>query len=49
MTVIYVADGTLVAEPANPFQEFDHQVWLGGTAPGEPVGGPANPLLFTRR
>lgn len=45
MTVIYVADGARVAEPASPAQEFDRQLWLGGAAPGEPVGGDLNPRL----
>jgi ectoine hydroxylase-related dioxygenase (phytanoyl-CoA dioxygenase family) len=45
MTVIYVADGTEVAPPASPFQEFDRLVWLGGAEPGTAVGGEANPRL----
>jgi ectoine hydroxylase-related dioxygenase (phytanoyl-CoA dioxygenase family) len=48
MTVIYVADGIRVSEPANPFQEFDRRVWLGGTRPGEPVAGELNPLVWSR-
>jgi ectoine hydroxylase-related dioxygenase (phytanoyl-CoA dioxygenase family) len=48
MTVIYVADGVLVAPPENPYQEFDRQVWLEGTQPGRPVGtgSSINPRLF---
>ena len=46
MTVIYVADPMVVARPRNPFQEFDRQVWLGGTAPGERVGSDGNPRLW---
>lgn len=45
MTVIYLADGIVVAEPANPFQDFDRQVWLDGTAPGEQAGGRLNPVI----
>lgn len=45
MTVIYVADGARVAEPSSPAQEFDRQLWLGGTVPGEPVDGELNPRL----
>jgi ectoine hydroxylase-related dioxygenase (phytanoyl-CoA dioxygenase family) len=47
MTVIYVADGAVVEAPANPYQEFDRQVWLDGTEPGELVGtsGALNPRL----
>jgi ectoine hydroxylase-related dioxygenase (phytanoyl-CoA dioxygenase family) len=38
MTVIYVADPMVVARPANPFQEFDRQVWLDATPVGSTVG-----------
>jgi ectoine hydroxylase-related dioxygenase (phytanoyl-CoA dioxygenase family) len=46
MTVIYVADGTRVATPANPFQELDRRLWLDDTPPGQVVGGPLNPLIW---
>lgn len=46
MTVIYVADGTHVTQPQNPYQEFDRQLWLGGVAPGELVDSPINPILW---
>jgi hypothetical protein len=48
MTIIYVADGAVVSEPANPFQEFDRQVWLDGTEPGRVVGTDSalNPRLW---
>ena len=45
MTVIYVADGACIAPPANPAQEFDRQIWLGGRAPGLRVDGGGNPLI----
>lgn len=45
MTVIYMADGTHVAPTANPAQEFDRQLWLGGPAPGERIDGPLNPVV----
>ncbi len=45
MTVIYVADGARVAEPASPSQELDRQLWLAGAAPGDPVDGVLNPRL----
>jgi ectoine hydroxylase-related dioxygenase (phytanoyl-CoA dioxygenase family) len=48
MTVIYVADGAIVQQPANPFQEFDRVVWLGAREPGEHVDGDLNPLLYRR-
>jgi ectoine hydroxylase-related dioxygenase (phytanoyl-CoA dioxygenase family) len=46
MTVIYVADGALVAPPANPYQELDRRLWLADTPPGQPVDSPLNPLVF---
>jgi ectoine hydroxylase-related dioxygenase (phytanoyl-CoA dioxygenase family) len=46
MTVIYVADGTRVGEIDSPYRAFDQQVWLGGAATGELVGGDRNPLLW---
>ncbi len=46
MTVIYVADPMVVAQPRNPFQEFDRQIWLGSTPAGQPVDGPGNPRLW---
>jgi len=48
MTVIYVADGMVVAAPANPFQELDRRLWLADTPPGSPVDSPLNPLLWPR-
>jgi ectoine hydroxylase-related dioxygenase (phytanoyl-CoA dioxygenase family) len=48
MTVIYVADGAVVEEPRNPFQEFDRIVWLGDRKPGERVDSDLNPLLYRR-
>lgn len=45
MTVIYVSDGARVATPANPAQDFDRRLWLGGAEPGDHVGGPLNPRL----
>src|SRR5207249_7187449 len=48
MTVIYYADGARVTTPANPFQEFDRQMWL-RVEPGERATAKRNPLLFTAR
>ncbi len=45
MTVIYFADGTRVAKPQNPSQEFDRQLWLGGLEAGALVDGAGNPRL----
>ena len=46
MTVIYVADGMVVAPPANPFQELDRRLWLADTPPGAPVDSELNPLVW---
>ena len=46
MTVIYVAGGTRIAEPANAYQQFDLAVWLPDQQPGDEVGGPRNPVLW---
>ena len=54
MTVIYVAGGTPVTEPASPFQAFDLAMWLPGLAPGDVIGAtpppaegpPMNPRLW---
>jgi len=48
MTVIYVADPMVVAQPANPFQEFDRQVWLAGTPVGSTVGSTVGSELNPR-
>jgi ectoine hydroxylase-related dioxygenase (phytanoyl-CoA dioxygenase family) len=45
MTVIYVADGVTVAEPANRDQAADLATWLPGHSPGDPVSGEFNPRL----
>ncbi|HVN50107.1 MAG TPA: phytanoyl-CoA dioxygenase family protein [Acidimicrobiales bacterium] len=46
MTVIYVADGTVVAPPANPFQELDRRLWLADTPPGAAVDSELNPRVW---
>jgi hypothetical protein len=46
MTIIYLADGTRVAEPAGPAQAFDLKIWLRGLAPGDLVDGELNPRLW---
>lgn len=45
MTVIYVADGVRVAEPANRDQAADLATWLPGLSPGDVVTGECNPRL----
>ncbi len=46
MTIIYVADGTLVGEIDSPYRAFDRALWLGGAETGTLIEGPGNPLLW---
>ena len=46
MTIIYFADGTRVAEPANEYQPADLARWLPGLKPGDLAASPLNPLLY---
>jgi hypothetical protein len=46
MTVIWYADGARAIEPQNPYQQFDLQVWLKGTEPGQLAAGRLNPRLW---
>jgi len=46
LTVIYFADGTKVAEPANQFRRTDMEVFLPGCRPGDNAASPLNPLLY---
>ena len=45
LTIIYFADGTKVAEPANENQRADMEVFLPGCAPGDDAASALNPLL----
>ncbi len=45
MTVIYVADGVRVAEPATREQELDLAKWLPGHATGDLIAGEHHPAL----
>jgi ectoine hydroxylase-related dioxygenase (phytanoyl-CoA dioxygenase family) len=45
MTMIYFADGTLVAEPAHVDQNADLEAFLGGRRPGEAADSEMNPLV----
>ncbi len=47
MTVIYFADGTRVAAPANRNQQRDLDTWMPGAPVGEPVATELNPLLWS--
>ena len=44
MTVIFMADGTRVAEPTTDPQRNDLARFLPGLRPGDVVAGPSNPL-----
>ncbi len=48
MTVIYIDEAMRVAEPSNPFQQYDQKTWAPGCAVGEPIGSPINPVLYHR-
>ncbi len=48
MTMIYVADGTRVAPPANRSQASDLASWMPGAEVGGLVDTPLNPLLWRR-
>ncbi len=47
LTVIYFADGTRVAEPANPNQRVDMDVFIPGAKPGDLAASELNPVLYT--
>ena len=47
MTVIYFAEGARVTHPESPFQQFDMQMWLPGTSPGDLAASEINPLLWS--
>jgi ectoine hydroxylase-related dioxygenase (phytanoyl-CoA dioxygenase family) len=46
MTIIYFADGTRVAEPADDVQRFELTLWLKGLQPGDLAAGERNPVLW---
>ncbi len=48
MTVIYIADGTRVAEPDNPHRPADLERWFPGLNPGDLAASPLNPLVYSR-
>lgn len=45
MTIIYIPDGTPIAKPANPHQQADLEVFLGGRRPGELADSEMNPIM----
>ena len=46
LTVIYFADGSRIAEPANENQRVDLEVFLPGLKPGELAATELNPILY---
>jgi ectoine hydroxylase-related dioxygenase (phytanoyl-CoA dioxygenase family) len=48
-TVIYMADGTALAEPRTDAQRRDRARWLPGSVVGQRIDSPLNPLLWPAR
>ncbi len=48
MTIIYIADGTRVAEPDNPHRPADLARWFPGLRPGDLAASPLNPVVYRR-
>lgn len=46
MTIIYVADGALITEPKNKYQQADHATWIKSLPIGSPVASELNPLVL---
>jgi hypothetical protein len=49
ITIIYVDADAKVAEPSNKAQQNDLKSWLPGLMPGDPIGSPLNPLLYSAK
>jgi ectoine hydroxylase-related dioxygenase (phytanoyl-CoA dioxygenase family) len=47
MTVIYVAEDARISEADSKERQNDLQMWLPGQAPGDIVGSPLNPVLYS--
>ena len=47
MTVIYMDEEMRLAEPRNPFQEYDRETWCPGTEIGEVMRSAQNPIVFS--
>jgi ectoine hydroxylase-related dioxygenase (phytanoyl-CoA dioxygenase family) len=47
MTVIYVADGTLVGDPDNQLRKSDLAAWIPDRSPGDLINSPLNPLVYS--
>ncbi|MDA1192847.1 MAG: phytanoyl-CoA dioxygenase family protein, partial [Candidatus Poribacteria bacterium] len=48
MTIIYYADGAVIAEPDNPNRQNDLDSWFPGAKPGDIAITEINPLLYSR-
>lgn len=46
ITVIYIDRAMRVAEPKNPFQQYDQDTWAPGCAVGDPIASRINPVLY---
>ena len=46
MTVIYIDGDARGCRGITPDQAFDHEAWLGGRPPGEPLDDECNPVLW---
>jgi len=47
-TIIYLADGVTLAEPATAGQKLDRKIWLPDSTVGAPVDSWLNPLVWSR-
>ena len=48
MTIIYIEDGMIVAQPKNPNQQNDLERWFPGAQVGEQADTPLNPVIYNR-
>ncbi len=49
MTIIYIDENMKLAEPANPHQPIDAEVWCPGVRVGEVIDSPLNPVIYSTR
>jgi ectoine hydroxylase-related dioxygenase (phytanoyl-CoA dioxygenase family) len=48
MTIIYIADGSIIAEPDSNARRNDLREWFPGLQPGDIAASPINPLVYSR-
>jgi ectoine hydroxylase-related dioxygenase (phytanoyl-CoA dioxygenase family) len=48
MTIIYIADDSIIAEPDSNARKNDLKEWFPGLKPGDLAASPINPLVYTR-